>query len=113
VWNFVFSTQGLNIWLGPTSGLKFEREQTYRLRDGAAGEVRVFKPDSHARLTWQPENYIRPSTMQIRIIEKGDQTTIAFHQEHLPSSEARKERRDHFKNAIDEIERILNSGTEP
>jgi activator of HSP90 ATPase len=107
VWNFVFSTPGLNIWLGPTAGIEFEPKRTYRLGDGAIGEVRVFKPGSHARLTWQPGNYPRSSTIQVRIIKREDKTTIAFHQERLPSSDERSLRRDHFKKAIDEIERLL------
>lgn len=107
VWELLFSAKGLNIWLGPTQGFNLETTDTYELDDGAAGEVRVFKPGSHARLTWQPGNYPRGSTIQVRVIGKEDKTTIAFHQEHLPDSAARAERRDHYQQALDELEEIL------
>jgi uncharacterized protein YndB with AHSA1/START domain len=110
VWDFVFSTEGLKLWLGPTRGFPFEVGRSYELNDGAVGDVRVFKSGSHARLTWQPGDYPRPSTIQVRILDKGRKTTIAFHQEHLPSSAARENRREHFLAALEAIEQRMSIG---
>lgn len=103
-WDMIFSTEGMNIWLGPTSGIELEPGQTYELGDGASGEVRVVKPGSHIRLTWQPPEYSRPSIIQVRVLDKGGKSVIAFHQEHLPDGQAREARRAHFANALDRIE---------
>jgi hypothetical protein len=108
-WELVFSTQGLELWLGPSTDLDLKEGQSYKLRDGTSGQVRVFKPGSHARITWHPPEYDRASTIQVRVIEKGDKTVIAFHQEHLPDSEARDNRRAHFKRALDVLETILSN----
>jgi uncharacterized protein YndB with AHSA1/START domain len=110
VWDFVFSPEGLTLWLGPTGEFSFLAGKTYKLGDGATGEVRIFKKGSHARLTWQPGDYPRPSTIQVRIIDKGHKTTIAFHQEHLPDSTIRESRREHFMHALEAIEFALSDG---
>jgi hypothetical protein len=55
-------------------------------------------------MTWQPYGWTRASTIQIRVLPKGDSTMIAFHQEHLPDAEAREQRREHFKNVLDALE---------
>lgn len=110
VWEFVFSRQGLNLWLGPSPGFSLNVGEHYELDDGAFGEVRVLNPGSHTRLTWQPGNYPRPSTIQVRIIDKGSKTIIAFHQEHLPNAAARQKRREHFHGALEAIELALSGG---
>ncbi|MGD2157243.1 MAG: hypothetical protein PVG14_06500 [Anaerolineales bacterium] len=79
----------------------------YQLDDGAVGEVRVYKPYSHRRVTWKPSSWMKSSTFQVRVIPKGDKTVIAFHQEHLPSSHVREQRRAHFKVALDRIQDII------
>jgi uncharacterized protein YndB with AHSA1/START domain len=108
-WDFIFSLEGLNIWLGSVSSIELREKESYQLDEGVSGEVRVLKPGSHIRLTWQPSGYPRPSMMQVRVIPKGAKTTIAFHQEHLPSSAARKTRQRHFKHCLDLIEEQLGS----
>ena len=102
-WRLLTSAEGLRIWLGPVSEMDFARGATYRLEDGTTGEVRAFAPDSHLRITWQPAAWERASTIQLRVIPKGDKTVIAFHQEHLPDAEARETRRLHFKVALVEL----------
>jgi uncharacterized protein YndB with AHSA1/START domain len=106
-WDYVFSTEGMNHWLGPTDGFEMEAGLKFELEDGATGEVRVYKPGSHVRIALQPRHYPRPSTIQLRIIDKEGRTTIAFHQEHLPNSEQRESRRAHFISALDKIESNL------
>jgi uncharacterized protein YndB with AHSA1/START domain len=108
-WRTLTSLQGVNIWLGATESFDFTKGATYDLPDGSGGEVRVFSPGSHLRITWQPPGWPRPSTIQLRVIPKGDRTVIAFHQEHLPGSAEREERRAHFKSALDELEMLFAS----
>ncbi len=108
-WRLLTSTQGVKIWLGETSAFDFSKGAEYLLVDGSSGEVRVFSPNSHLRITWQPGGWPRASTIQLRVIPKGDRTVIAFHQEHLPGPEEREARRSHFASALDKIEHIIQS----
>lgn len=102
-WRRVTSARGLRAWLGDAPVMPLEKGTSYELADGATGEIRVFAPGSHLRLTWQPGEWPRPSTIQVRVIDKGDRATIAFHQEHLPDAAAREARREHFKAALDAL----------
>lgn len=106
-WQLLTSGQGLKIWLGATAGLDFEKGATYQLEDGTVGEVRVFSPNSHLRLTWQPPGWPRASTIQLRVIPKDERTVIAFHQEHLPGAAEREERRAHYRAVLAELERMM------
>ena len=108
-WRLLTSSKGVNIWLGVTSKLDFTKGAKYRLDNGAVGEVRVYGPNSHLRITWQPPDWPRASTIQIRVIPKGDRTVIAFHQEHLPGEKERAERRAYYISVLDELERIVRA----
>jgi uncharacterized protein YndB with AHSA1/START domain len=106
-WQLLTSGDGLSLWLGAKSTFSLSKGARYQLADGSVGEVRVFEPNSHLRMSWYPPGWARPSTIQLRVIPKGDKTVIAFHQEHLPGAKEREERRAHYKAALDELERII------
>jgi len=109
-WRLITSKEGIVLWLGAGSELDLSASGTYTLEDGATGEVRVFKPNSHLRLTWRPPSWPRPSTIQVRVIPKDSRTVVAFHQENLPDSKARETRRACFTAALDALEaKIQNS----
>lgn len=109
-WRLLTSASGLRLWLGETAGLSFTPGTTYLLGDGTRGEVRVSRHNHHARLTWQPVGWERPSTIQVRVIAAGANTTIAFHQEWLPGTAEREQRRAVFAAALDQIEGMLKDG---
>lgn len=100
-WRWLISREGLELWLGSGPELELAEGVTYRLADGTSGEVRVLKPGSHLRLTWQPPGWPRASTIQVRVIQSGEKTVVAFHQEHLPGSKAREDRRVFFRGVLD------------
>ena len=79
-WDFLFSENGVNIWLGKLKN-ELEIKKGYETGNGTKGLVRVFKPNSHIRLNWKPKNWKNMSTVQIRVIENGEKSTIAIHQE--------------------------------
>jgi len=106
-WSWLISEEGVACWLGQGAALNFEKGETYELTDGTTGEIRVFKPHSHLRVTFQPPGRERASTIQIRVIPKGEKTTFAFHEEHLPDEAARNQRREFYQSVIDEITRTL------
>ena len=105
-WQLLTSPDGVRAWLGAAPSLKWEKGEKYALKDGSSGEVRVFNPGSHLRITWQPEGWPRASTIQVRAIPSGEaKTVISFHQEHLPGATERDERRQFFAAALDALER--------
>ncbi|MDH3944043.1 MAG: hypothetical protein OEV06_08125 [Anaerolineae bacterium] len=71
--------------------------------------MRVFKPNSHLRLTHHPPGWPRPSTIQVRVIPSGDKTVIAFHQEHLPGPQERAQRRLHYHAALDKLADLIKT----
>ena len=107
-WRLVTSAEGVRAWLGDAD-LTLEKGETYTTPDGAAGEVRVVKPGSHLRVTWQPAGWARASTIQVRVIPAGERTTLSFHEERLPGAAERDERRRHFEAALDALQRRAGS----
>ena len=111
-WHRLLSPQGLAAWLGAITGdLPLTPGSRYALADGATGEVRVYQPGSHLRLTWQPGDWVRPSTVQVRVIPHGAGSTVAFHQEHLPDAAARVTRGAYYTAALDALERLMKETT--
>lgn len=106
-WELVTSPEGPSIWSGGGIVRMWARGAKIQYPDGAVGEVRVFEPDSHIRLTCQPPGWERPSIIQVRVIDHGDRTVIAFHQEHIPDSKKRENRRTFFKQAVAMLEQRL------
>lgn len=102
-WEWLVSREGLQLWLGSGSEAELAEGMRYRLPDGTNGEVRVLKPGSHLRLTWQAPGWPRASTIQVRVIPSGEKTVVAFHQEHLPGPKERENRRVFFRRALDLI----------
>ena len=106
-WQLLTSSRGISLWLGPTPGLNFDKGATYQLADGSSGEVRVYSPGSHLRITWRQRGWQKASTIQVRVVPKEEKTVVAFHQENLPGPGEREQRRAHFKLALDQLERII------
>ena len=102
VWDFLFSENGLKIWLGKLES-ELELKKEFKTQDGITGLVRVFKPNSHIRLTWKPNNWQNMSTVQIRVIGDKNKTTIAIHQEKLLNSEQRNEMKKYWTGIIEKL----------
>ncbi|EFI67697.1 hypothetical protein BFZC1_16100 [Lysinibacillus fusiformis ZC1] len=96
-------------WLGESTSVIFEPGHKYHSKTGS-GEIRIVKPLEQLRLTWQKEEWSKPSTVQIRILPKGvNKTTISFHQEHLSDQTVREEMKGHWESVLDLIkERVQN-----
>lgn len=102
-WEFLTAGEGLSIWMGESSVNALSKGTAYRLADGTEGEVRVFS-DSHLRMSWHPPDWPRPSTLQLRVLSKNaNRSVIAFHQEHLPGSAEREERKQYFKRVLEKL----------
>jgi hypothetical protein len=109
LWDFMTSTKGIQLWLGPGEIFSFMEGVVYQLEDGTTGELRVIQTHSHWRITRRPPDptYDRPSTMQIRVIPKGEKTILAFHEEHLPTEDQREARKVHYLGVVEHIRQEL------
>jgi len=108
-WDLVASKEELQLWLGKGSGISLQPGQKYRTKTGI-GEIRIVKPKQQLRLTWQKEEWQRPSTVQIRIISKeNNKTTISFHQENLTDQYVREQMKEYWEMVLERIgERVQN-----
>ena len=102
VWDFLFSKNGLKIWLGTLKG-DLELKKEFKTKNGITGFVRVFKPNSHIRLNWKPKTWENISTVQIRVIENNEKTTIAIHQEKLLNNEQRNEMKYYWTKVLNKL----------
>ncbi|HGY57452.1 MAG TPA: ATPase [Caldithrix abyssi] len=107
VWDFLFSENGLKIWLGNLY-TKLELKKEFETENGITGLVRVFKPNSHIRLNWKPKTWENMSTVQIRVIGNENKTTIAIHQEKLLNSEQRTEMKEYWTEIIKKLTNEMN-----
>lgn len=103
-WERLTGADGLAAWLGDGAPSSLEEGTDYTLADGTTGEVRVVRDGSHVRLTWQPEGWRAPSTLQVRVNEAASgRATLSFHHEQLPDAEHREALREHWRDALDRL----------
>ena len=102
-WRYLCSDAGLSAWLGKIRLEDVELNKPYKTEDGTEGEVRVFKPNSHMRLTWKPRHWTNTSALQIRVIAVKEKTTISFHQDKLLDPQQRNEMKQHWDTVLDKI----------
>ncbi|MGO4346056.1 SRPBCC domain-containing protein [Paenibacillus sp. MCAF9] len=100
-WAFLTSTEGLKLWLGSLSFLKFHKGETFTTPEGISGEFRVVKPLEQLRLKWEKNEWEKPSTLQIRLLsDKPDKTTISFHQENLDHPNTREQMKLYWEDVL-------------
>jgi len=101
-WQLVTSYAGRKIWLGDVD-LKFEPGETYTTAEGTEGQIRTIAEGERIRLTWQPKDWPKPSTVQIYFLPKASGTSLHFHQEKLADSKAREQMRKHWQAIINKL----------
>ncbi|MEE4259922.1 MAG: SRPBCC domain-containing protein [Bacteroidales bacterium] len=106
VWDFMFSEQGIKIWLGEIEN-ELEIDKHFKIKEGVEGLVRVFKPFSHIRLSWKKKNWKNISTVQVRIIGNRRKTTISFHQEKLLNTKQRDEMKEYWNKIVSMLAKVL------
>ncbi len=107
VWETVVSRPDL--WLGEGASVQLEPGRRYDVpaaagQPAAAGEVRVVRPGNRLRITWQPEGWAAPATIQIAVQEPAPgRTALHAHMEKLPDGEAREAMRARWRGALARI----------
>ncbi len=102
VWDFLFSSNGLKIWLGKLMN-ELELKKEFETEEGITAFVRVFKPNSHIRLNWKLKTWKNMTTVQIRVIGNETKTTIAIHQEKLLNLHQRNEMKEYWGGVIEKL----------
>jgi uncharacterized protein YndB with AHSA1/START domain len=105
LWRLLTSEEGLTGWLG--GPIPLQQGATYTLADGTTGELRIFRPGSHLRLTWQPPGWAAPATVQVRVLPAKGGTTLSIHQERLPDGATRAAMKAHWEERIARLAALL------
>ncbi|MCB0046303.1 MAG: SRPBCC domain-containing protein [Caldilineaceae bacterium] len=110
LWAFLFTTEGLSIWLGETENpLNLESGSAYITADGTVGEIRTVYPGEKIRLTWQPDDWPEPSTLQLYLLNNGDKTSLRFHHEKLIDADQRAAMKAHWQAVLKELTKAISS----
>jgi hypothetical protein len=103
-WKFLNSEKGLELWLKPMSDFELKVKTQFEKEGGIFGEVRTAKAAERARITWQDEDWSKPSIVQIYLIKRpGPKSILVFQHDKLPSDRSRLEMRDYWKAVVDSI----------
>lgn len=107
LWALLLSPEGLRTWLG--GPLEIADGTPFTLDNGTSGEIRVYKPWSHIRLTWQPADWAEPSTLQVRVIPASRGTTVSIHHERLGGAAEREAMKAHWERIVGRLAAMLSA----
>ena len=93
-------------WLGADATLTLEPGAGYEVpkrrgAPGVRGEVRVVKPGQRLRMTWQPDGWRKPATLQLTLMPKARGVSLHVHMEKLPDAKAREAMREHWSRVLE------------
>jgi uncharacterized protein YndB with AHSA1/START domain len=102
------------LWLGDGSGVRLEPGAPYRVGAGpggppASGTIRVAVPGDRVRLSWHPDDWAGPATVQIRLLRSPAGTTVAAHVERLPDAATRQVLREHWRRTLSRVAAALEA----
>lgn len=95
-------------WLGADATLTLEPGEAYEVPKrrgarGVRGEVRVVKPGQRIRMTWQPDDWRKPATLQLTLVPKARGVSFHVHMEKLPDAKAREAMREHWSRVVEAL----------
>lgn len=102
-------TERPEVWLGDGVSVAFDRGEAYEVpaRDGqpgVSGRIGVVRPGHRLRMTWQPDGWAQPATLQITLLAARTGTTVAVHLDRLADAAARERMRAHWTAVIERID---------
>lgn len=113
-WELITSRPEL--WLGEGAYVNFAEDERYEVppgdgTPGASGQIRVVRPGYRLRMTWQPEDWPTPATLQLTVSDlRSGKTALHAHLEKLPDAEAREAMRKRWREALERMARELGPG---
>jgi uncharacterized protein YndB with AHSA1/START domain len=106
-WDFLFSENGIKVWLGKIDSKKIEVGQTYETEDKIKGTIKILEQQSHIRMTWKKQEWKNVSLLQMRVLASKNGTVISFHQEKLEDYAQREEMKGRWEKVLDRIDTRL------
>ena len=107
-WKFLFSDDGLQLWLKPLSDFTLKKKATFERDDGIFGEVRTMKAGVRARLSWQDTDWEKPTILQVYVLPRpGAKCILVLQHEQLKSARLREDLRAQWKEALDHLATAL------
>lgn len=107
LWDFMFSDEGLNVWLSPVEG-ELETDKAFQTREGLEVKMKLLKPYSHVRMTWKKKGWDHDSNLQVRVLASGKKATISFHHDKLINQDERVEMSIYWNKKMLEIGEALS-----
>lgn len=102
-WEYLISSDGLAVWLGPGVETPLARGRRYETSDGTSGQIRSLREHDRIRLTWQPIGRPDDATVQIALAPTKTGCTFRFHTERLYDRDERELMRTHWQHVADRI----------
>lgn len=106
-WEFLLSKKGRDIWLGKVGEIDWQPGAAFKTREGVEGEIRVFKPLSHMRMSWKKKGWDHVSMLQPRVAKGIGRSVISFHHDKLANEKERIEMKRYWTTILDKIESEL------
>ena len=79
----------------------FKSKSAFEVADGIYGEVRTMKAPLRARLSWQDNEWPKPSYVQILVAAKPNKKSIlVFQHDGLNSAQLKEQMRTHWQAAL-------------
>lgn len=104
LWDFIFSSEGLALWLQPLDEVELTPKQTFENHLGAFGEVRTMTKYRSLRMTWKDPEWRKHSVLQVWCVPRPNGKAIAvFTQDSLPTARVQEELRKHWKDSLQKI----------
>jgi uncharacterized protein YndB with AHSA1/START domain len=101
------------LWLGEGAHVRLESGVPWKAA-AASGQVRTVRPGDRVRLTWLPDGWPAPATLQLTVAPTTDgRTTLGVHLERLADAEAREAAREHWRSVLDRLQEEISRGTAP
>ena len=96
-------TTRADLWLGEGADVTFAAGEPWSAA-AARGEIRVVKPGDRLRLTWRPDGWAEPATLQLTLLPSGPaKTAIHASLEKLPDAAAREMARERSRAALERL----------
>ena len=103
LWQRIVGSAGLQLLLGEAPQGSVE-ELSGSTSEGIRYELTTYVPDSHLRMRFALPVWERSSILQIRLTAKEpNRTIVTFHQERLPTQDAREEMRARWKKVLSSL----------
>lgn len=103
VWQVLMTDEGAEALLGPGSHFG-DKGHTWSAVDGRTGVIRTFHPLEEIRFSWRKDEYGKPSMVELRLEDQGEQTTLRVKHTNLTDSSDLEGLKAKWSDALERIE---------